>query len=109
MHLPADVPGFGNARDELQRSTASQIQLARDERIFPVHSLAFSRLFVTTEPTVVGFCANDQDARGLIQLVEHPTRPAFERGAIHVLVEQGLDAIRAQSFREREHALAMLS
>ena len=59
------------------------------------------------EPAVVGFGTDDQNKVRSIELIEHPARPALLRRAVHILVEQSLDAVRAQPLGKREQPLAV--
>jgi len=62
---------------------------------------------VSTESPVVSLGADDENKARRIEFVEHPARPALLRRAIHILVEESLDAVRAQSFGKREHVFAV--
>jgi hypothetical protein len=65
-------------------------------------------LFVSAEPAVVGLRANHEHKVSGIELIKHPARPTLRRRAIHVLVEQRLDAVRAEPLGEGEHFNTML-
>ena len=105
---PILVGGAQENGHELQRSAATLVNLLGHERALPIHALALAGLLVPAEPTVVGFRADDDNRACGIEPIQHPARPAVRRRAIHILVEDRLDAVRAQPFGEREHLFAVL-
>src|SRR5207245_2568063 len=94
---PILVGGRQKDRDELHGPAAGFVQLTRDERAFPIHAPALARLFMPAESAVVGLRANYEHGVSGVELIEHPTRPALSRCPVHVLVEERLGAISAQT------------
>ena len=93
---------------QLHGPAATVVHLLGDERALPIHALALAGRLVPAEAAVVGLRTDDDDRVGGVEPVHHPTRPAFRRRAVHILVEDRLDAVRAQAFGEREHLFAVL-
>jgi hypothetical protein len=71
---------------ELQSRASSVIHFQCDQRAFPIHAFTFARLFLATEPAIVGFRADHQNEAGFIKPVEHPSRPSFFGRAVQVLI-----------------------
>jgi hypothetical protein len=92
---------------ELEGRAPGVVDGVGDDGPFPVDALAFPWLLVPAEAAIVGRGADQQDELGQVESVEHPARPLLRRGAVDVLVEVGVDAVRTQSLREGKDPLAV--
>src|SRR5262245_25562113 len=82
-------------------------KFVRDDGSLPIHAFAHVGSLLSSETAIVGFCTNEEDVIGPVDLIEHPARPPLQWRALHILINHRVEAIGAQAFRQFENTLSM--
>jgi len=104
---PGFVCGDRQGRNKFGGSATIVVDLLCDDGALPIRALAPPEHLVATKSSVVGFGADDQNAIGGIEFIEHPARPALGRRAVHILIKDGSDTVIAQPLGEGEYPFPM--